>query len=99
MRAVYIQKELQAQIAEKEALKFDSHSADVEIVLRMNENAGQDHHQHKVIRQQKMLNYKQELDRQIQERKLSERKAYDEFLREKSVIDEISRKIYEEDQQ
>ncbi|CAF5137559.1 unnamed protein product, partial [Rotaria sp. Silwood1] len=47
---------------------------------------------------QEMVRYKQELERQLEEREISKQKAYEEFLREKLVIDEIVRKIYEEDQ-
>jgi hypothetical protein len=45
-----------------------------------------------------MIRYKQDLQQQLQERELSKQKAYEELLQEKLVIDEIVRKIYEEDQ-
>jgi len=88
-------------MAEKEALKFDSYLEDAEIARCMRnemDKAEEDRCQREILRQQEMIRYKQELERQLQERELSKQKAYEEFLREKLVIDEIVRKIYEEDQ-
>jgi hypothetical protein len=88
-------------MAEKEALKFDSYLEDTEIARRMHsetDKAEEDRRQREIFRQQEMIRYKQELERQLEERKLNKQKAYEEFLREKLVIDEIVRKIYEEDQ-
>jgi hypothetical protein len=101
LRAAYVQKERTAQMAEKEAIKFDSYLEDAEIARRMRtetDKAEEDRRQREVIRQQEMVRYKQELERQLEERELGKQKAYEEFLREKLVIDEIVRKIYEEDQ-
>ncbi|CAF1019183.1 unnamed protein product [Rotaria sordida] len=101
LRAAYIQKERTAQMAEKEALKFDSYLEDAEIVRRIRnetDKVEQDRRQREIIRQQEMIRYKQELERQLEEKELNKQKAYEEFLREKLVIDEIVRKIYEEDQ-
>lgn len=42
--------------------------------------------------------YHQELDKQIEEQEKKKQEAYEEFLREKLMIDEIVKKIYEEDQ-
>ena len=101
LRAAYVQKERTAQMAEKEALKFDSYLEDAEIARRMRsetDKAEEERRQREVIRQQEMVRYKQELERQLEEREVGKQKAYEEFLREKLVIDEIVRKIYEEDQ-
>jgi hypothetical protein len=101
LRAAYVQKERTAQMAEKEAIKFDSYLEDAEIVRRMRsetDKAEEDRRQREIIRQQEMIRYKQELERQLEEREIGKQKAYEEFLREKLVIDEIVRKIYEEDQ-
>lgn len=101
LRAAYVQKERTAQIAEKEALKFDSYLEDAEIARRMRvetDKAEEERRHREVIRQQEMVRYKQELERQLEEREVAKQKAYEEFLREKLVIDEIVRKIYEEDQ-
>lgn len=42
--------------------------------------------------------YQQELEKQLEEQERKKQDAYEEFLREKLMIDEIVRKIYEEDQ-
>ncbi len=101
LRAAYVQKERTAQMAEKEALKFDSYLEDAEIARRMRsetDKAEEERRQREITKQQEMVRYKQDLQRQLEERELGKQKAYEEFLREKLVIDEIVRKIYEEDQ-
>ena len=88
-------------MAEKQALKFDSYLEDAEIARRMRSDIGkaeEERRQQEAKRQQEMVRYKQELQHQIQERELGKQHAYEEFLREKLVIDEIVKKIYEEDQ-
>ena len=88
-------------MAEKEALKFDSYLEDAEIARRMRtetDKAEADRRQQEIVRQQEMVRYKQDLQRQLEERELGKQQAYEEFLREKLAIDEIVRKIYEEDQ-
>ena len=42
--------------------------------------------------------YHDELELQLQEKELKRQEQYEEFLKEKLMIDEICRKIYEEDQ-
>lgn len=44
------------------------------------------------------VRYQQELERQLEEQEAKKQQAYEEFLKEKLMIDEIVRKIYEEDQ-
>lgn len=44
-----------------------------------------------------VLHY-QELEKQLLEQEKQKQEAYEEFLKEKLMIDEIVRKIYEEDQ-
>jgi hypothetical protein len=101
LRAAYVQKERTAQMAEKQAIKFDSYLEDAEIVRRMRsetDKAEEDRRQREISRHQEMIRYKQDLQQQLEEREVGKQKAYEEFLREKLVIDEIVRKIYEEDQ-
>ena len=88
-------------MAEKEAIKFDSYLEDAEIARRMRTETDKEEaerRQNEITRQQDMIRYKQDLQRQLEQRELDKQKAYEEFLREKLVIDEIVRKIYEEDQ-
>jgi len=102
LRAVYIQKERDAQVAEKEAIKFDSYLEDAEIARRMRvetEQADEERRQREITRQQDMIRYKQDLEQQqLEQREMEKQRAYEEFLREKLMIDELVRKIYEEDQ-
>jgi len=49
-------------------------------------------------RNKEKIMYQQELEKQLEERERKKKDAYAEFLREKVMIDEIVRKIYEEDQ-
>lgn len=42
--------------------------------------------------------YQQELEKQLEEQERKKQDAYEEFLKEKLMIDEIVRKIYEEDE-
>ena len=44
------------------------------------------------------ITYGSELDRQLEEKEMKRQQQYEEFLKEKLMIDEICRKIYEEDQ-
>ena len=43
------------------------------------------------------VQYHRELEKQLDEQEQKKQKAYEEFLKEKLMIDEIVRKIYEED--
>ena len=49
-------------------------------------------------RWEESVEYQQQLERQLQEQEQIKQKQYEEFLKEKLMIDEIVRKIYEEDQ-
>lgn len=51
-------------------------------------------HQH----QEETLQYQRELEQQLLDNELKKQEAYEEFLKEKLMVDEIIRKIYEEDQ-
>ena len=42
--------------------------------------------------------YQEQLEKQLAEKERLKQEAYEEFLKEKLMIDEIVRKIYEEDQ-
>ena len=49
-------------------------------------------------RWEKNVQYQEHLDKQLLEQEQIKHQQYEEFLREKHMIDEIVRKIYEEDQ-
>lgn len=94
-------KERHAQVAEKEAHKFDDMIEDAAIMKHMKEEAERaereavEKNAAKVVEKQR---YKEDLTRQLEEKEYARQKAYEEFLKEKLIIDEIVRKIYEEDQ-
>ena len=49
-------------------------------------------------RWEESVQYQEQLERQLAEKERRKQDAYEEFLKEKLMIDEIVRKIYEEDQ-
>lgn len=49
-------------------------------------------------RWEESVRYQNELENQLMEKEKKKQEAYEEFLKEKLMIDEIVRKIYEEDQ-
>lgn len=88
-------------MAEKQASKVHSYLEDIEIVRCMRKEANraeEEDRQRELLRQQQMIHYKHELEQQLKEQELAKQKAYEEFLRDKLVIDEVVRKIYDEDQ-
>jgi len=101
LREGYVNKERHAQMAEKEAHKFDSLIEDAEIMRRMKEESERAQYEQGIRDQQKAVEnrrYKQDIHKQIEEKEEAKQKAYEEFLKEKLLIDEIVRKLYEEDQ-
>ena len=51
-----------------------------------------------VERYQESVRYQQELEKQLEEQERRKQEDYEEFLKEKLMIDEIVRKIHEEDE-
>lgn len=51
-----------------------------------------------VKRWEESVRYQEQLENQLLEKERRKQQAYEEFLKEKLMIDEIVRKIYEEDQ-
>jgi hypothetical protein len=101
LRSAYVAKERHAQMAEKEAHKFDSLLEDAEIMKRMKEEAERAEAEQAArsqTKQAEMAQYKLDLHKQLEEKELDKQARYEEFLKEKLLIDEIIRKIYEEDQ-
>lgn len=49
-------------------------------------------------RNKEKVMYQQELEKQLEEQERRKQDAYEELLKEKLMIDEIVRKIYEEDE-
>ena len=68
------------------------------VMLREYENATRIEQEKERERYIQSVHYQQELERQLEEQERKQQEAYEEFLKEKLMIDEICRKIYEEDQ-
>lgn len=51
-----------------------------------------------VKRWEESVRYQEQLENQLLEKERRKQEAYEEFLKEKLMIDEIVRKVYEEDQ-
>lgn len=49
-------------------------------------------------RHEELAQYQRELEQQLVDKERRRQEAYEEFLKEKLMVDEIVRKIYEEDQ-
>ncbi|XP_077604493.1 meiosis-specific nuclear structural protein 1 [Crocuta crocuta] len=101
LKAAYMNKERAAQIAEKDAIKHEQMKRDAEIAKTMmeeheraikEENAAEDK------RNKVKAQYYLDLEKQLEEQERKKQEAYEQLLKEKLMIDEIVRKIYEEDQ-
>lgn len=101
LKAAYMNKERAAQIAEKDAIKYEQMKRDAEIAKTMmeehermtkEENAAEDR------RNKLKVQYYLDLEKQLEEEEKKKQEAYEQLLKEKLMIDEIVRKIYEEDQ-
>ncbi|XP_070260525.1 meiosis-specific nuclear structural protein 1 [Myotis yumanensis] len=101
LKAAYMNKERAAQIAEKDAIKYEQMKRDAEIVKIMMEE------QERVIKEENAAEerrnkvktqYYSDLEKQLEEQERKKQEAYEQLLKEKLMIDEIVRKIYEEDQ-
>ncbi|XP_014767815.1 meiosis-specific nuclear structural protein 1 isoform X1 [Octopus bimaculoides] len=101
LRLGYLNKVRAAQIAEKLANEFDSQKADNLLVQEMRDNLKRAEEDDQMKEEQRILEkrlYQEQLDQQMEEQKEKKRLMYEEFLKEKLMIDEIVRKIHEEDQ-
>ncbi|XP_063305157.1 meiosis-specific nuclear structural protein 1-like [Pelobates fuscus] len=93
-------KERAAHVAEKELLKHELTNKYSEIARKIKEENKRPSEK-ALIKQtrhyQGKLLYQSELERQLEEKELKKQDVYEEFLREKLLVDEIVRKIFEED--
>ncbi|XP_050306031.1 meiosis-specific nuclear structural protein 1-like [Anthonomus grandis grandis] len=101
LKAAYINKELAAQIAQKEAERINekiqekrTHNIWVEALMKEEELK-------RMLAEEdiiKKAQYKQELQEQIILGEKSKRFLYEEFLREKKMIDDVIQRIHDEDE-
>ncbi|XP_029431180.1 meiosis-specific nuclear structural protein 1 isoform X2 [Rhinatrema bivittatum] len=101
LNSAYLNKARAAQVAEKEAIKYEEMRQDSELARKMKEmfekETEEEHFKEKKHYEDK-INYQQGLERQLEENEQKKQKAYEQFLNDKLLIDQIVRKIYEEDQ-
>ncbi|NXQ53764.1 MNS1 protein, partial [Anthoscopus minutus] len=101
LKSAYMNKERAAQIAEKKAIYEENMKWENEVAQEMKEEYDRylkEEMSAELRRNQEKKTYHQELDKQVEEQEKKKQEAYEEFLREKLMIDEIVKKIYEEDQ-
>ncbi|XP_078540731.1 meiosis-specific nuclear structural protein 1 [Lissotriton helveticus] len=101
LKSAYLNRERAAQVAEKEVLKYEQMKSDSEYFRRMKEaqeKAIEEENSMGSKRNVEKMNYQRELEMQLEEKERKRQEAYQVFLKEKLLIDEIVRKIYEEDQ-
>merc|ERR1712173_2199 len=101
LRAAYVNKERAAQIAEKMAERHDDETKDRELFAMMQEEENKS--QENMIKKQRArdqaaIEYQEQLERQLEEQEHKKQMEYEEFLKDKLLIDEAVRKIHEEDQ-
>ncbi|XP_057706994.1 meiosis-specific nuclear structural protein 1 isoform X2 [Corythoichthys intestinalis] len=101
LKLAYVSKEQVAQMAEHEAIKCDIMRQETELYNQMKsrfDEATMEEERQEQRKQEEQLQYIQQLNQQLIEREHKRQVAYDDFLKEKLMVDEIVRKIYEEDQ-
>ncbi|KAM9408296.1 uncharacterized protein KZ484_026090 [Pholidichthys leucotaenia] len=101
LKLAYLNKERAAQIAEQEAVRFETIREEADYTRRMRseqERAAVEQQKLEQKHHEEMVRYQRELEQQLMEREHKRQEAYEEFLKEKLMVDEIVRKIYEEDQ-
>ena len=97
----YVAKERAAQIAEKNAIAWDHRAREAEIAIQMKKEYELAEEEQKLLvlqRNKEKEIYQSQLEQQLLEQEQKKQEAYEEFLKDKLMIDEIVRKIYEEDQ-
>lgn len=65
---------------------------------RENERAAAEQLRLEQKRHEELLEHQRQLEQQLVDRERRRQEAYEEFLREKLLVDEVIRKIYEEDE-
>ncbi|CAJ0932432.1 unnamed protein product [Ranitomeya imitator] len=101
LKSAYLARERAAQVAEKELLNYEKMKQDSDIARKMkeeHERASEEELAKETRRYKEKLRYQRELETQLEDKEKKRQEAYQEFLREKILVDEIVRKIYEEDQ-
>ncbi|XP_067104860.1 meiosis-specific nuclear structural protein 1 [Osmerus mordax] len=100
LKSAYLNRERAAQIAEKEAMRYETMRQEADTAHKMkseHERASVEQDKQDQQRYNELVRYQQELEQQLEEKERQRQQSYQEFLKEKLMVDEIVRKIYEED--
>lgn len=88
-------------MAEKRALHYDQLVQEAEMARNVEEQMARSEKERAIkeanLAKNKIL-YQEALEAQLAEKENQRQRSYEEFLQDKMMIDEIVRKIYEEDQ-
>ncbi|CAH8483656.1 unnamed protein product [Schistosoma margrebowiei] len=101
LRSAYVAKEQLAQMAEKRALAYDLMTEEALQAHRLNSQLGDElirDEQEETRRKQSQIQLRNELDTQIMEQVELRKKVYQEFLHDKQMVDEVVKRIKEEDE-
>ncbi|KAL4660696.1 meiosis-specific nuclear structural protein 1 isoform X2 [Arapaima gigas] len=101
IKLAYLNRERAVQIAEKDAIRYNTIRQEAEMAQIMKshqEQALMEEKKEEQRRYEEVVRYQQELEQQLEEKEHKRQEAYEKFLKEKLMVDEIVQKIYEEDQ-
>ncbi|XP_016335409.1 meiosis-specific nuclear structural protein 1-like, partial [Sinocyclocheilus anshuiensis] len=101
LKSAYLNRERAAQMAEKESMRYETMRQEIAVARKMkdeHELAELEKEKQEQKKYEEVVRYQQELERQLEEKDCKRQEAYEEFLKEKLMVDEIVWKIYEEDQ-
>lgn len=102
LRAAYMNKERAAQIAERKAEILELEESEIKLNAQMQQElqkSQQHDKEQQKLRDQAAVVYQQELEKQLLEQEHKKQMEYEEFLKNKLMIDDMVRKINEEDGQ
>lgn len=101
LKAAYTNKELAAQIAQKEAEKINQKIQEQRTYEIVQAALVKEEEQKRALAEEEIMKraqYKQELQEQMILGEKSKRYLYEEFLREKKMIDDVIQRIHDEDE-
>lgn len=100
INCAYMNKERSLQIKEKELMKQQKKEEDAQLIVVMAQTLERDKEEEMEKERaavQRSIKYQQELHQQLNEIEHKKHAEYEQFLKEKHMIDEAVRKIQEED--
>ena len=80
-------------------VSFQAREAEIARIMKEEaKRAEEEEYQKTVERYHESVQYQQDLEKQLEEQERKKQEDYEEFLKEKLMIDEVVRKIQEEDE-